>query len=112
MVEFAFVIYLKQMQECKNNAKRDGSKRKNSEKTCSYDIDEVFNGFPNVKLGKRKIGVVQETNDQESKTLTFWSQNCALLDSLHLTNKIDLVGFVLFCVCYMIFNVVYWARVD
>ena len=100
------------MQEWKNTAKRNGSERGNSEKTCRHEIDEVFNGFSNVKPGKRKIGVVQETNDQESKTLTLWSQKCALLDSLHLTNKIDLAGFVLFCVCYMIFNVVYWARVD
>ena len=112
MVEFALVVYLKQMQEWKNTAKRDGSERGNSDKMCSFEIDGVSNSFPNVELGTREIGIVQETDDQESKTMSFWSKKCDLLDSAHLTNKIDLAGFVLFCICYVIFNVVYWARVD
>ena len=112
MVEFAFVIYLKQMQAWRNTVRKDGPDRRNSDKLCSFEIDGVSTSFPNVEPGTRKIEGVKVTDDQGSNTVTFWNSKCALLDSLHLTNKIDLAGFVLFCMCYMIYNAVYWARVD
>ena len=112
MVEFAFVIYLKQIQQWNNTSRRDGCESGKSDKMCNLEIIDGSNGSSTVQPGTRKNGIVQDTEDQKSNTISFWSRQLTILHSLPLTNKIDFAGFVLFYICYMIFNVVYLVRMD
>lgn len=112
MVEFAFVIYLKQIEVWKTTAKRKRPDIGNTDEMCSLEMNDVSNDLPDVKPLTRKIGIVQYTDDQESKCITYWSRKCVMRQDLPLTYKIDLAGFVLFYIFYVIFNVVYLVRVE
>ena len=112
MVEFAFVIYLKQIEIWKTTARCEGPDSRNAEEMCSMEMNDVSNDLTNVKLGTRKIGIIQDSDDQESKCIIYWSRKRVMRQGLPLTNKIDFTGMILFYFGYVLFNVVYWNRVQ
>ena len=111
MVEFAGVVFLKQKKVLKACTKGDGSDDKNSDKTPCFAVDSFFQGVPNVNKEMRKIGCMHGTEDKRNNNINFWTRQCPTFNNLPLTNKIDSVGFVLFHIFYLIFNVVYWIHV-
>ena len=106
MVEFAFVLIMKQKQQWINVKGIDGH--------CDKPLDRItINATTNCsKALCFDIATTQachsvETPDQEIRPMTFLAKNCAMLHSLPLTTKIDLAGFVIFHISYFIFNCLY-----
>ena len=98
-VEFAFVLFVKQKQEWKGKGENCTSE------ISGHKVNKVSN------LETTKAGRVEETKDQETRKNGFWSTENNVLHDVHLTTRIDFVGFVLYCFSYLIFNFVYWIRV-
>ena len=105
MVEFAFVLFVKRKQEWKNKEENCTSDRSRPVKISGHKGTKVSN------LETKKAGRVEETKDQETRNIGFWSTKNNVLHDFHLTTKIDFVGFVIYCFSYFIFNFVYWIRV-
>ena len=111
MVEFAFVLLIKQRQESRNTGDNVGSSGSNSDKIPNNIPSEASKVFINVIQEKNKIENLEETDELEMREPSFWSRKYASFNGLNLTTKIDLAGIVLFHVSYMIFNVMYGVRV-
>ena len=105
MAEFAFVLFVKQKQAQKNiedNCGTDGAKLN---KISGYKEDKVSN------LDTAKNGLARKIQNKKTRKNGFWSTKNNVLNDLHLTTNIDSVGFVIYCLGYLIFNFVYWMRV-
>ena len=106
MAEFAFVLFVKQKQAGKNiedNCGTDGAKLN---KISGYKVDKVSN------LDTARNGLVQKIQNKKTRNNGFRSTKNTVLDDLHLTTNIDSAGFLIYCLGYLIFNFVYWMRVQ
>ena len=111
MVEFAFVLFVKQKREWHSIGENDGVGGSKSDKIPKHRRNEASNASIDVMRGQSKVGNLDETNEMETRQPSFWMRKCALFKRLPITTKIDLVGIVLFHTSYLVFNVVYWVRV-
>ena len=106
MAEFAFVLFVKQKQARKNIEDNCGTEGANFNKISGYKVDKVSN------LDTTRNGRVQKIQNKKTRNNGFWSTKNNVLNDLHLTTNIDSAGFVMYCLGYLIFNFVYWMRVQ
>ena len=111
MVEFAFVLVVKQKREWHSIRKNDAVGGSKLEKIRKHRHNEASKSLLDVMQGQTEVGHLDEINELDTTQSSFWRRKCTLLKQLPPTTKIDLMGMVLFHVSYMIFNVVYWVRV-
>ena len=104
MAEFAFVLFVKQKQERKHIEDNCVMKGAKFNKMSGYKVDKVSN------LDTARNGRVQKIQNKKTRNNGFWSTKNNVLNDLHLTTNIDSVGFVIYCLGYLIFNFVYWMR--
>ena len=70
----------------------------------SEDIHNVISEMTEVRTSK-------EIKENEMRNIYFWSKKYNMIRDLPYTTKIDLAGFILFHVIYLIFNIGYWVNV-
>ena len=108
MAEFACVLFVKQKQDLTNIAENTGSSEPKSNKSVTPNVTDALKTLSMVE--PRNVNRVdqQQGNDEGTEQMNFWSQKRAIIYGLPLTTKIDLVGFIVFHLTYLLFNVVYW----
>ena len=111
MVEFAFVLVVKQKREWHSIGENDAIGGSKLDEILKHRRNEASKALIDADQGERKVVNLDETNQLETTQSGFWRRKCTLLKQLPLTTKIDLVGIVLFHVSYIIFNVMYGVRV-
>ena len=111
MVEFAFVLVVKQKREWHRIGENDAVGGSKLEEIPMHRRNEASKALIDVMQGESSVGNLDETNELETTQSSFWRKKCTLLKQLPLTAKIDLVGIVLFHISYIIFNVMYGVRV-
>ena len=111
MAEFAFVLFVKQKQELTNIAENTGFSELKSNKSVPHNVTDALRTLSMVEPIKTNGVYQQEGNDEEKSKMSFWSKKCAVIYGLPLTTKIDLVGFILFHLTYLLFNSIYWPRI-
>ena len=110
MVEFAFILFVRQKQLLKNITENCGSDIANAQNHSSRhdggskDIHDVISETTEVRTSK-------EIKGNEIKNIRFGSKRYNMLRELPYTTKIDLASFILFHIIYLIFNIGYWANV-
>ena len=110
MAEFAFVYFIKQTQEWQSiqeNIEHGGAQ---SIEIRNRRVSSLSKAFSDGNQATVKDGNSEEPKDQEKSQFSFWSKKCAIFYGLPFTTKLDLVGFILFHVTYMIYNFLYWFR--
>ena len=108
MAEFAFVLFVKQKQELMNVAENTGASEPKSDRSVSHNVTNALSMLSMAE--PRKVNRVdqQEGNDEGTRKINFWSKKCAIIHGLPLTTKMDLVGFIVFHLTYLLFNGIYW----
>ena len=107
MVEFAVVLFLKQIQEWEDITEKDNhyGNRFNSNKINKANTSTE--ALPEANTVTTPDGNSFETGDEEMRQMRFWERKRAILHGLPLTTKIDFTGFVFFHLFYLIFNCVF-----
>ena len=108
MAEFACVLFVKQKQDLKNMAENSGVSEPKSDRSVSHNVTDALSTLSLAE--PRKVDRVdqQEGNDEGTRKINFWSKKFAIIHGLHLTTKMDLVGFIVFHLTYLLFNGIYW----
>ena len=112
MAEFAFILFVNQIQEWTDNAKNDGSEAEESDEMPKPTTTKDSKSSPNIKQRQIKVGNLEEIKDVEVIQTSFWDKKFAIFNGLRLTTKIDLAGFVFFHLSYMVVNFLYWLHVQ
>ena len=111
MVEFAFVLVVKQKREWHSIGENDAIGGSKLDEIPKHRLNEASKALIDANQEECKVGNLDETNELGTTQPSFWRRKCTLLKQLPLTTKIDLVGIVLFHVSYILFNVMYGVRV-
>ena len=98
MVEFAFVLMVKQKMDWYNNCNGlEGNQKR---------IARCERSFQNVWHANQDLNLTQAINEkyesQDSSKVTF-------LENIPLTSKIDYTAFIVFIISYLLFNVIYFS---
>ena len=109
MVEFAFVVLIKQRQELRNTGDNIGNCGSKSDERPKHIPSEASNVWINVMQARSNVVNVEETDELERKESSFWNRRYVSFIGLPLTTKIDMAGIVLFHFSYMIFKIIYWV---
>ena len=107
MAEFAFLLFVKQKQELRNT----GFSELKSNKSVPHDVTYALKTLSMVELTRTNGVYQQESNGEGTSKMSFWSKKCAIVCGLPLTTKIDLAGFIVFHLTFLLFNVIYWLRI-
>ena len=107
MAEFAFVLFVKQKQELTNT----GFSELKSNKSVPHNVTEALKTLSMVEPTRTNGVDQQEGNGEGTSKMSFWSKKCAIIYGLPLTTKIDLAGFIVFHLTFLLFNVIYWLRI-
>ena len=110
MAEFAFVLFVKQKQELTNIAENTGFSELKSKKSVPHNVPDALKTLSIIEPIKKNGVYQQEGNDERTSKMSFWIKKCAIIYGLPLTTKIDLAGFILFHLTYLLFNSIYWPR--
>ena len=108
--EFAFILYVKQKELLKNITENCGSDEVNAPNRSSRHLD----GCKDIHNDISELAEVRNSKDikeNEMRNIYFWSKKYNMIRDLPYTTKIDLAGFILFHVIYLIFNIGYWVNV-
>ena len=99
--EFAFILFVRQKQLLITE-------------NCGSDEANTHGGskdIHNVILETTEARTSKEIKKNEIRNIRFWSKKYNMLRDLPYTTRIDLGGFILFHVIYLIFNIGYWVNV-
>ena len=111
MAEFACVLFVKQKQELTNIADNTGFSELKSNKSVPHNVTDALRTLSMVEPITTNGIYQQEGNDEGTGKMSFWSKKCAIIYGLPLTTKIDLAGFIVFHLTFLLFNVIYWLRI-
>ena len=106
MAEFAFVLFVKQKQELTNT----GFSELKSNKSVPHNVTEALKTLSMVEPTRTNGVDQQEGNREGTSKMSLWSKKCAIIYGLPLTTKIDLAGFIVFHLTFLLFNGIYWPR--
>ena len=107
MAEFTFVLFMKQNQEWLRKTEKGSPIGEKSDEIHTQRVNNPSKALFEGGQVATKVGNLEETMDHEKSQLSFRSRKCTLIRSLALTTKLDLAGFILFHVSYMIYNFLY-----
>ena len=107
MVEFAFVLFLKQIQEWEDITEKDNHYGKGFNSNKINKVNTSTEALATANTVTTPDGISFEIGDEEMRQMSFWGRKKAILHGLPLTTKIDFTGFVSFHLCYLIFNCVF-----
>ena len=107
MAEFAFLLFVKQKQELTNT----GFSELKSNKSVPHDVTYALKTLSMVGPTTANRVYQQEGNGEGTSKMSLWSKKCAIIYGLPLTTKIDLAGFIVFHLTFLLFNVIYWLRI-
>ena len=111
MAEFAFILFLNQKEVWKNIKENRRSDEANSQKMRRTWHHGGTIARNDVISETTEVRTLKETEENEIRNTHFWSKKYNMLSDLPYTTKIDLAGFILFHLIYLIFNIVYWVNV-
>ena len=107
MAEFAFVYPIKQTKVWQNISVNVGNGGAKSVEIRNHRVSSLSKAFCNGNQVEVKDENSEKPKDQETIQLSFWSRKGAMFYVLPFTTKLDIVGFILFHVSYMIYNFLY-----
>ena len=111
MAEFAFVLFVKQKQELTNIAENTGLSELKSNKSVPHNVTDALRTLSMVEPIRTNGLYQQEGNGEQTSKRSFWSKKCAIIYGLPFTTQIDLAGFIVFHLTFLLFNVIYWLRI-
>ena len=111
MAEFAFILLVRQKEVWKNITENRGSDEPNSHKISRSRDHRGSNDINDVISETTEVRILKKTEENEIRNIRFWSKRHWMLHDLPYTTKIDLAGFILFHVIFLIFNIGYWVNV-
>ena len=111
MAELACVLFIKQKQELTNVAENTGFSEQKSHISKSHDATDALRKLSMVEPIKENKIYEPKDNDEETRKMNFWSKKGSIIYGLPLTTKIDLAGFIVFHLTFLLFNVIYWLRI-
>ena len=106
---FAFILYVKQKELLKNITENCGSDEVNALNRSSrhHGCKDIHNDISELA----EVRNSKDIKENEMRNIYFWSKKYNMIRDLPYTTKIDLAGFILFHVIYLIFNIGYWVNV-
>ena len=107
MVEFAFVLFLKQIQEWEDITEKDNHYGKGFNSNKINKVNTSTEALATANTVSTPDGISFEIGDEEMRQMSYWERKRAILNGLPLTTKIDFTGFVFFHLFYLIFNCVF-----
>ena len=107
MVEFAFVLFLRQIQEWEDITEKDNHYGKGFNRNKINKVNTSTEALATANTVITPDGISFEIGDEEMRQMSFWGRKKVILQRLPLTTKIDLTVFVFFHFCYLIFNCVF-----
>ena len=110
MVEFAFVLFVKQKEAWKSFAENCESGVANSDLSNRYKENDTTNALHTADAQMTISESLREAEEEATTNISFWSRKFSILRGVPFTTKIDLVALVLFFCSYLIFNLVYMIR--
>ena len=107
MVEFAFVLFLRQIQEWEDITEKDNHYGKGFNRNKINKVNTSTEALATANTVITPDGISFEIGDEEMRQMSFWGRKKVILQRLPLTTKIDLTVFVFFHFCYLAFNCVF-----
>ena len=111
MAEFACILFVKQKQELMNVAENTGFSEQKSDISSPNNVNDAIRKLSMVEpIMENKIYQPKD-NDEETRKKNFWRKKRAIIYGLPVTTKIDLAGFIVFHLTFLLFNGIYWPRI-
>ena len=108
MAEFAFILFIKRNHEWQRKTENGSQTGAKSDKIHTQRVSSPPKALFEGNQVARQVGNLEETKDHEKSQSNFRSRKCAFVCGLELTTKLDLAGFIIFHVSYMIYNYLYF----
>ena len=110
MAEFACILFVRQKQELMNVAENTGFSEQKSDISSPNSVSDAIRKLSMVEPIKENKIYEPKDNDEETRKMNFWSKKGSIIYGLPLTTKIDLAGFIVFHLTFLLFNGIYWPR--
>ena len=108
IVEFAWVLLLKEFQERRMQKRKDSDDASKWQQDLENPVTQSKRNFNKVTNLKQRCGDDQETKSNAGQLKVFLMYRSSFLDGLPTTRKIDFSAFVIFNVTFFLVNVIYW----
>ena len=108
IVEFAWVLLLKEFQERRMKKRKDSDDASKWRQDLENPATKSKRNFNKVTNLKQTCGADQEKKSNAGNLKVFLMYRFSFLDGLPTTRKIDFSAFVVFNVTFFLINVIYW----